>query len=153
MSSSTHQSNRNNHSLTPKLTSLLRLLDIQPIWRFLLPFVVRAFPGQPCPSIPLFCTTAPYSPIIPPVFSLNSTPTLLCATSTQRMYSKWEGPFSPTNCPPPHRFSKLSGRLSERVVLLLAEEPISLRGNVVILCYRLKPEKLERRRVFKWVGD
>ncbi|VDM32725.1 unnamed protein product [Hydatigera taeniaeformis] len=45
-----------------------------------------------------------------------------------------------------HNFS---GRLSERMELLLAEEPISLRGNVVILCYRLKPEKLERRRVFK----
>ncbi|KAL5109739.1 Tensin-3 [Taenia crassiceps] len=44
---------------------------------------------------------------------------------------------------------KLSGRMSERVVLLLTEEPISLRGNVVILCYRLKPEKLERRRILK----
>ncbi|EUB62551.1 Tensin-1 [Echinococcus granulosus] len=44
---------------------------------------------------------------------------------------------------------KLTGRISERAVLLFTEEPISLRGNVIVLCYRLKPEKLERRRVFK----
>ncbi|KAM3187254.1 hypothetical protein ACTXT7_002692 [Hymenolepis weldensis] len=42
----------------------------------------------------------------------------------------------------------ICGRLSERAVLLFTEEPITVRGDVVILCYRLKYGRIERRRVF-----
>nr|CUU97635.1 hypothetical transcript [Hymenolepis microstoma] len=43
----------------------------------------------------------------------------------------------------------ISGRLSDRAVLLFVEEPITVRGDVVILCYRLNHGRIERRRVFK----
>ncbi|KAM7537609.1 hypothetical protein Aperf_G00000078902 [Anoplocephala perfoliata] len=45
----------------------------------------------------------------------------------------------------------ISGRLCQSAVLLFTKEPITVRGDVIILCYRLKRGGIERRRVFKLI--